>query len=102
MKLVEIAKNNWFVIKNLIFFFYHVYLDTEREMNDELLDFKKKLINLIKSHIDEIGSYQPSNVTIQTYRGITSLREVRDDYFFNSLLLCVETIIKRRMIDDYE
>ena len=64
MKLIEVARNNWFVVKNLVFFFYHVYLDTEREMNDELLEYKKKLINLIKSHIDEIAHSQPSEVII--------------------------------------
>lgn len=43
-KMIEVGSQCWYIMKNLLFFFYHVYLDTEREMNEELLDIKKNLI----------------------------------------------------------
>lgn len=54
-KLLEIADDCWYVRKNLMFFFYHVYLDTEREMTDELIDIKKSLITRICDDMRKIN-----------------------------------------------
>lgn len=43
--LIDKSKDCFYVRRYLFFFFYHVYLDTEREMSDELMDIKKKAIS---------------------------------------------------------
>ena len=41
-------------------------------------------------------------VTLLNFKGPMTMKEVREDYFFNALILCAETIVNKRMIDDYE
>jgi len=39
--LYERAGQCWLLKRNILFFFYHVYLDTEREMKEEIEPFNK-------------------------------------------------------------
>ena len=74
-KLIEISDGCWYVMKNLMFFFYHVYLDTEREMTDELMDIKKTLIFKVRENITLISeSLKDSNVLLMTYKGAMSMK----------------------------
>jgi hypothetical protein len=100
--MLEVTGNCWYVRKQLMYFFYHVYLDTEREFTEELLNIKKSLIMKLQVDLDEIpNTLLNSRVQLMTHRGIQTIRAIKEEYYFGALLLCVETIIKKRMIDDY-
>ena len=54
-------------------FFYDVYLDTERDMNDELKDRKKGLINEITSDMINISeNLGDNNINIKNFKGLTN------------------------------
>ena len=44
-----------------MYFFYHVYLDTEREMTEDLVIIKKNMIMKLKDDLEEITQTLTTN-----------------------------------------
>lgn len=92
--ILRTCKNNFYTKNCLFRFFYDVYLDTERDMNDELKDIKKELINEITSDMINISeNLGENNINIKNFKGLTNYQKVKEDYFFETLLLCAHTVI---------
>ena len=60
------------------------------------------MIMKLKDDLEEITQTLTTNrVQLMTFHGIMTMKQIKEEYYFGALLLCVETIIKKRMIDDF-
>lgn len=101
--LWEISKDCIFVKKHITFFFYHVYLETEREMSDELETMKIRLIGNISKDIKDVGEdINRVRTMIRSYKTVITMRKIKEDYLFQALLPSVEVILKKSFIQNQE
>ncbi|EAR96945.2 cation channel family protein (macronuclear) [Tetrahymena thermophila SB210] len=93
-------KNCFYVKRSLYFFFFHVYLDTEKEMSDQLLEIKKFIIQSIEDDLILItNNLDVQDIQLLNYKGKISLQKIKLEYIFESLFLCVDTILCKKLLD---
>ncbi|KAL4466941.1 hypothetical protein ABPG74_010538 [Tetrahymena malaccensis] len=93
-------KNCFYIKRSLYFFFFHVYLDTEKEMSDQLLEIKKFIIQSIEEDLAIIANnLDAHDIYLLNYKGKINIQKIKLEYIFESLFLCVDTILSKKLLD---
>jgi len=100
VSLLNISGECWFLKKYLMYFYFHVFLETERELNEE----KKSIddINeIIMRDLDFITDNMATNngPSIRTHIGMITLKNLKLKFFF-TLLPCLRQILMKKLVRD--
>ncbi|KAL4510112.1 hypothetical protein ABPG72_010305 [Tetrahymena utriculariae] len=93
-------KSCFYIKRSLYFFFFHVYLDTEKEMSDQLLEIKKFIIQSIQDDLTVVANQiDAQDIQLLNYKGKISIQKIKLEYIFESIFLCVDTILCKKLLD---
>lgn len=106
--LYEKSGQCWLLKRNILLFFYHVYLDTEREMKEEIDSLNKIFLvnflillnpHFIKGIIEDMKSIAEnykSQYEIKYHRGTIDNKQAMDILYFDAILPSITDIIVKR------
>ena len=100
LELMEISQDCWFLKKHILLFYFHVYLETEREINEEKTNIDA-FNNILMRDFDYIADNMASNngPSIRTNKGVFTVKAMKLLYF-KSLLPCLKQILSKKLVKE--
>ncbi|EAR94170.2 cation channel family protein (macronuclear) [Tetrahymena thermophila SB210] len=103
-ELLQQTPKCWPIRRAVVQFFYHVFLETEKDIED--LEYIQKILFLIQSDLEYISNnikqLEDSQVYVINFQGNTSLRSLIQVYTFGLLFYCVKESAERYLINQKE
>lgn len=93
----------WYGKGALAYFFFHVYLEIERELKKDHKGLILKILDILR-HDAEIISHSIDNqkLILKTVSGNIPLRSILLDYFFRTIIPSTEVVIEKVLITRLE
>lgn len=102
INLLEISGECWVLRKNVMYFYFHVYLETEREINENKADIDELNMQILKDLVflaDNMSAN--SHLIIRTNKGSIPLSYIKQKFIL-TLLPCLKQILQKKLIKDEE
>lgn len=89
--LCNLAKDCWYLKRNIMLFYFHVYCETEMEISEFQEDYNLLSEFVVDDWHDICQTFSSDMLQkVKTYHGIEDLSMIRDDYLFNILAAVID------------
>jgi len=96
--LVQVFKKSdrcWPIKNAIVLFFYHIYLDTEKEMKEDIEFLNDLFIGMVED-VAFISTHHKTVYQLYSHKGIMDSKSAQDEYFFEGLIVCLSDILSKR------
>ena len=86
--LLDLTEGCWYLRRNICFYLFNIYLDTEHDFLEEDKLIEEIAMKLVDDLIVISDGYHSSNVEIWTYKGLVTVKQIKKDYVLNGIVPC--------------